>query len=315
MKMTRFLTSALIAASLLAGSASAAGGAKKPHAPKEGWTFQGGLNTFFGKFDKASLQRGYQVYNEVCASCHGMDLLSYRNLGEKGGPFYDSLYPNATENPAVKTLAEEKTVQDGPNEDGDMFDRNGTPADTFVNPWANIEIAKAANNGAAPPDLSVIVKARSGGADYIYSLLTGYPDDEEILFGENEAGEPIAYIAIEDEHHEGHSYRLEQPAGLNYNPYFPGDTSGNFNGDPRHLPYGGFLAMAKPLRDGQVEYLDGTEATVENMARDVTAFLAWASEPKQTSRRSTGLAVMIYLTLLAILLWFSYKRIWRNVDH
>lgn len=311
MKLSRFITSALVAAALVVGPAAAAGGGKKPHSPKEGWTFQGGTNTFFGKFDKESVQRGYQVYSQVCANCHSMDLMSFRNLGEKGGPYYDPLYPNATENPAVKAFAAEKIVQDGPNEEGDMFDRPARPSDSFVNPWPNEAIAKAANGGALPPDLSVIVKARAGGADYIYSLLTGYPSFDDFQYDEN--GD--AYLEIEDEYHEGHTNKLIQPVGLYYNPYFPGDTSANFDGDPRHVPYGGYLAMSAPLLEGIVEYQDGTEATVENMARDVTTFLAWASDPKQTARKETGLAVMAYLLILAILLWFSYKRIWRNVDH
>ena len=314
MKLTRFVSSAFVAASLLVGSAAAAGGAKKPHAPEEGWTFQGGMNTVFGKFDMEQLQRGYQVYDQVCSSCHGMDLLAYRNLGEPGGPYYDGEYP-ATENPVVKAFAEEKQVTDGPNEDGDMFQRPGTAADTFVNPWANDSIAKLANNGAVPPDLSVIVKARSGGADYVYSLLTGYHDFDELQYGEDEEGNFITYLEIEDEDHPGETKRLIQPDGLNYNAYFAGDTTPYYNGDPRHVPKGGYLAMARPLNEGQIEYADGTEATVEQMAADVTAFLAWASEPKQVSRKSAGLATMIYLMILAILLWFSYKRIWRNVDH
>ncbi|MEO1028915.1 MAG: cytochrome c1, partial [Pseudomonadota bacterium] len=207
--------------------------------------------------------------------------------------------------------AEMKSVEDGPNEDGEMFQRPARPSDNFVNPWPNEAIAKAANNGAVPPDLSVIVKARSGGADYIYSLLTGYPSFDDFQYDD----EGNAFLIIEDEEHEGHTNKLIQPSGLNYNPYFPGDTSAQFDGDPRHVPYGGFLAMAPPLLDDILEYKDGTPATVENMARDVTAFLAWASDPKQTTRKQTGLAVMAYLLILAILLWFSYKRIWRNVDH
>lgn len=315
MKLTKLITSTLVAATLLVVPASAAGGSKTPHPPEGGWTFQGGTNTFFGKFDNGSLQRGYQVYTEVCAACHSMDLLSYRNLGEPGGPYYDDLYPNATENPAVKAFAAEQFVMDGPNEDGDMVERAGRPSDAFVNPHRNIQDGQAKNNGAYPPDFSVIVKARSGGADYIYSLLTGYPDADAVMEDVDADGNYFKYIDIEDEDHPGETYRLSFSTDLHYNPYFPGDTTANYSGDPRHPPKGGFLAMAAPLADGQVTFADGTPATVENMARDVTAFLAWASEPKQVQRKSMGLAVMFYLLIFAILLWFSYKQIWRNVDH
>ena len=128
------------------------------------WSFKG----YFGKFDRASLQRGYQVYTEVCASCHSMKYLSYRNLGEKGGPEFSEA--------EVKAIAASFEVTDGPNADGEMFTRPGKPSDKFVLPYENVKAAQAANGGAYPPDMSVLVKARSGGADYIYSVLLGYED-------------------------------------------------------------------------------------------------------------------------------------------
>lgn len=140
----------------------AAGDAEKPI--KVDWSFNG----FFGKFDRAQLQRGYQVYKEVCASCHSMKYLSYRNLGEKGGPEFSKA--------EVKAIAAGFTVQDGPNEDGDMFERPGLPKDKFVSPYPNEKAARAVNGGAYPPDMSVLVKARSGGANYIYSILMGYEE-------------------------------------------------------------------------------------------------------------------------------------------
>ena len=124
------------------------------------WSFKG----LFGKFDRGSLQRGYQVYTEVCASCHSMKYLSYRNLGEKGGPEFSEA--------AVKAIAASFEVTDGPNADGEMFERPGKPSDKFVKPYDNVKAAQAANGGAYPPDMSVLVKARGGGVDYIYSLLT-----------------------------------------------------------------------------------------------------------------------------------------------
>ena len=132
--------------------------------PKYDWSFKG----ITGTFDRSSLQRGYQVYTEVCASCHSMNLLSYRNLGEKGGPEFSV--------DQVKAIAANFEVTDGPNSDGEMFTRPGRPSDKFVSPYPNIEAATAANGGAYPPDMSVLVKARKGGADYIYAVLMGYTE-------------------------------------------------------------------------------------------------------------------------------------------
>ena len=132
--------------------------------PKYDWTFKG----ITGTFDRSALQRGYQVYTEVCASCHSMNLLSYRNLGEKGGPEFSV--------EQVKAIAANFEVTDGPNSDGEMFTRPGRPSDKFVSPYPNIEAATAANGGAYPPDMSVLVKARKGGADYIYAVLMGYTE-------------------------------------------------------------------------------------------------------------------------------------------
>ncbi len=301
MSRFRFLAAAMLGLAL-AGPASAAGGAKHPHGPEGGWPFEGPL----GQFEKDSLQRGYQVYREVCASCHSMKLMSYRNLGEPGGPYYDPEYPNANNNPIVKAFAEQDEIlSPTPNDVGDYEYRPARPSDTFKSPYPNEQAARAANGGAYPPDFSVIVKARAGGADYIYDLIAGYPtdinDDRSITF--------------RDAEHPEHGGVLEQPVGQYYNPYMPGDVTPQWNGDPRHVPPGGFLAMPPQLTDGRVTYMDGTEATIEQMAYDVTQFLAWAAEPKQENRKSLGLAVMLYLALFAVLLWFSYKRIWRRVEH
>ena len=131
------------------------------------WTFEG----ITGKFDRSSLQRGYQVYTEVCASCHSMNLVSYRNLGETGGPEFSV--------EQVKAIAANFEVEDGPNADGEMFTRPGRPSDKFVSPYPNVQAATAANGGAYPPDMSVLVKARKGGSNYIYSVLMGYEDPPE----------------------------------------------------------------------------------------------------------------------------------------
>ena len=138
--------------------------AEKVEYLKTDWSFKGP----FGKFDRASLQRGYQVYTEVCSSCHSMKYLSYRNLAEKGGPeFFEA---------EAKVIAASYEVKDGPNADGEMFTRPGKLSDKFVMPYDNVQAAQAANGGAYPPDMSVLVKARGGGVDYIYSLLQGYED-------------------------------------------------------------------------------------------------------------------------------------------
>ncbi len=307
MKLTRLFT--IAAASVaVAGSALAAGGAKHAHAPEGGWPFEGPL----GQFEMDSVQRGFQVYQEVCSACHSMNLLSYRNLGEPGGPYYDADYSNANDNPQVKQLAAQNEILDPvPNDFGEYDFRGARPSDTFKSPYANDAAAKAANGGALPPDLSVITKARHGGASYVYSLLSGYPSFDDFTYTDD--GD--AQLVIRDDEHPEHNGVLTQALGLNYNPYFAGDTTPAFEGDPRYAPPGGFLAMGPQLLDGRVEYMDGTEATIDQMSYDVAQFLAWAAEPKQENRKSLGLAVMIYLGIFAVLLWLSYRRIWRHVGH
>jgi ubiquinol-cytochrome c reductase cytochrome c1 subunit len=264
-----------------APAASAAEGVKLKHVD---WTFDGP----FGKFDTAQLQRGYKVYREVCSACHSMDLMSFRNLGQKGGPFYDAEYTNPNDNPYVKALAQDIQVNDIDTETGDTIQRPATPADKFPSPFPNEYAARASNGGAHPPDLSVIVKARAGGADYIYSLLTGY-------------AAPPAGLTVHP--------------GQNYNKVFAGDLAPFWSGDPKHVPVGGFIAMPPPLAPDKVTFDDGSPSTVEQQAKDVSAFLAWASEPKQMERKQFGMGAMIYLLIFSVLLYFSYRRVWRNVSH
>lgn len=279
----------IIAAALglaIAGPAAAAGGAKHAHQPKGGWSFTGIL----GKPDQAELQRGFKVYKEVCASCHGLNLLSFRNLGEKHGPFYDSKYPNPNDNPVVKQIATDWQTQidDIDTETGDPIKRPAIPADRFPEPYPNAVAAAAGNGGAAPPDLSVITKARPDGVNYVYSLLTGY------------VAPPAALTKTETQH---------------YNPYFPGDLTPFWKGDKHDVPQGGFIAMPPPLTPNKVTFDDGTASTVANQAKAVTAFLNWAAEPKQFERKQTGIAVMIYLILLSGLVYWSYRRVWKNQSH
>lgn len=282
--VAKTLAAAAAALGLVAAAAPAlaAGGAEHPR--NYDFSFEGP----FGTFDQAQLQRGYKVYREVCAACHGMNLLSFRNLGDRGGPFWDEHYPNPNENPYVRAIAAEFEIADIDSETGEDIMRPGTSADAFPEPYPNATAAAAANGGAAPPDLSVMAKARHGGADYIASLLSGYE-------------EPPAGLRV--------------APGQYYNPYMAGDMTPFWEGDPEHVPPGGFIAMPTPLFEGQVTYDDGTESSVDQMAQDVAAFIAWASEPRATERKRTGLAVLAYLFIFAGLTFVSYRRVWRNVAH
>ena len=219
------------------------------------WSFKG----IFGTFDRASLQRGYQVYQEVCSGCHSVQYLSYRNLSEKGGPEFSI--------EEAKAIAAQFEVTDGPNSDGEIFMRPGRLSDKFVKPYPNVEASKAANDGAYPPDMSVLAKARKGGADYIYSLLLGY---EEAPTG------------------------FELDEGVYYNKYMSGNK----------------IKMTAPLSDGLVEYSDGTQATTAQMAKDVTTFLVWASEPHLEAQHRIGFKVIIYLIILLTLVYMSKQKVW-----
>ena len=226
---------------------------------KTDWSFKG----LFGKFDRGSLQRGYQVYTEVCAACHSMKYLSYRNLGEKGGPEFSEA--------ETKAIAASFEVTDGPNADGEMFERPAKLSDKFVMPYENVKAAQAANGGAYPPDMSVLVKARGGGVDYIYSLLQGYENAP-------------AGMTLDE--------------GVHYNKYM----------------YGNNIKMAEPLSDDLVEYSDGTIASKEQMAKDVTTFLMWAAEPHLEARHKMGFKAILYLIILTILVYFSMKKIWSRIE-
>jgi ubiquinol-cytochrome c reductase cytochrome c1 subunit len=275
------LALAALGFALVAGPALAATSFEEPRDVH--WSFEGP----FGRFDKAQLQRGYKVYREVCSACHAMNLMYFRNLGQPGGPFFDPKYPNPNDNPYVKSLAKDIQVGDIDSETGDAIKRPATSADKFPSPFPNEPAARASNGGALPPDLSVIAKAREGGPAYIYSLLSG--------FGPAPAG-------------------LTVPAGKYYNPYFPGDLSSFWKGSGP-APKGGFISMPPPLAANKVSFDDNTPSTINQQAKDVSAFLAWAAEPKMEERKRFGLGAMIYLFIFSGLLYASYKRIWRNVAH
>ncbi len=220
----------------------------------------------FGKFDNQQLQRGFQVYKEVCAACHGLRLVAFRNLAELG---YNEDEVKAI---AANWIIETPSVNP---DTGEASTRPSVPADKFPKPFANDVAAAAANNNAIPPDLSLITKARNGGAPYVYSLLTGYSDPPSELPEANRPG-----------------------AGLHYNPYFA-----NLN-----------IAMAPPITgDDQVTYSDGTKATVSQMSQDVSAFLIWTAEPSLVKQKQTGWAVIAFLLIATILAFLSYKTIWADV--
>ena len=260
----------------LAFAGHGAGAAESEAPPPLKWSFAGP----FGLYDEAQLQRGFKVYREVCQNCHGINLLAFRSLAEPGGPGYSTAQAAA--------IAAEYQVTDGPNDQGEMFQRPGRPADYFPPPFPNEQAARARYN-AVPPDFSVIAKARTyergfpwfivdmfiqyqeNGVDYIAGFLTGYED-------------PPA------------SFNL--PAGASYNKYFPGHAT----------------AMPNPLVDGQVEYSDGTPAKVDQYAKDVTAFLMWVAEPHMEARKRIAFQVMIVLIVLAGLLYFTKKKVWSQVE-
>ena len=276
------LSLAAVMAVGVASPALAEGGSLHPRSG--GFSFEGP----FGTFDQGQLQRGYKVYREVCAACHSMDLMHFRTLGEKGGPFYDPHAENPAQNRFVRALAAEIEVPDIDTETGEAIMRPATPADKFPNPYPNRTAASAANGGAAPPDLSVMAKARHDGANYIYSLLSGY------------RAPPAG---------------LRMTATQHYNPYMAGDMTPFWDGDHEHVPPGGFIAMPAPLAAGQVTYDDGTEATVDQMSKDVAAFIAWASEPKAVERKQAGIGVLAFLAIFAGITYLSYRRIWKGVAH
>jgi ubiquinol-cytochrome c reductase cytochrome b/c1 subunit len=274
-----------LGAAVMFGSATNAfaqeSGHDGPKPPRNAWSFAG----MFGKFDQAQLQRGFKVYKEVCQTCHGLALLSFRNLAEPGGPGFSAAQAAA--------IAAEYKIQDGPNDQGEMFERDGRSGDRFPPPttWKNEAQARLLYSGTVPPDMSVLAKARSyergfplflvdalpyfgyqeHGVDYVVALLKGYKD------------KPPAGVTL--------------PAGGNYNEYFPGHS----------------IAMPPPLTDKRVDYTDGSPATVDQYAKDVAAFMMWSAEPHMDARKRIGFQVMIFLLIVAGLMYFTKKKVWADV--
>jgi len=228
-------------------------------------------NGFFGKYDNQQLQRGFQVYKEVCSACHSLKYVAFRDLTKIG---YSE--------PEVKAIANQWVIEQPTvnPETGEASTRKNVASDHFPSPFANEVAARAANNNALPPDLSLMTKARHDGSNYVHALLTGYRPQPAALLKEF----PDA----------------KTPKGLHYNPYFA-----NLN-----------IAMPPPLtQDGQVTYSDGTKATKDQMARDVAAFLTWTAEPNLNARHGAGLAAAIFLVIFCFLAWGAYQNFWRDVKH
>ncbi len=251
---TKLLGAAALVGVITGGAADAA---EVPTPISRDWAHHG----IFGSFDRASLQRGLQVYQGVCAGCHGLKFVAFRNL-EALGYSEDE----------VGAIAADYFVTDGPDDFGDMFEREAAPFDRWPSPFANEQAARAANGGAYPLDLSLITKARAGGPDYVYSLLVGYVDPPP---------------------------GVELMPGMNWNDYFAGHQ----------------IAMAQPLWPDMVDYQDGTEATISQMAADVTQFLNWAADPHLEARKQMGVKVILFLIVLSIIFYAYKRRIWRDVEH
>jgi ubiquinol-cytochrome c reductase cytochrome b/c1 subunit len=267
----------MVAGAMLLGgaeSARAAEGAPKP--PGQKWSFAGP----FGTFDRGAMQRGLQVYKEVCAACHGLSFVAFRNLAEPGGPGFSVAQAQA--------FASEYKVKDGPNDQGEMFERPGRPADYFPSPFPNEQAARVANGGAYPPDLSLITKARSYGR--------GFPQFLIDFFTQYQEQGPDYLVALLQGYEEKPPAGFTLPEGSYYNKYFPGHA----------------IKMPNPLSDGQVTYSDGSPATVAQYAKDVTTFLMWAAEPHMEARKQLGLQVFVFLILLTGLLFFTKKKVWAN---
>ena len=267
-------TLAIAAIGLALGATAALAEAEKT-AQGVSYSFEGP----FGHFDRAQLQRGYKVYKDVCANCHAMKFVAFRNLADKGGPEFSE--------EQVKALAAAFKVQDGPDGSGNMFERPGLPSDYFPSPFANEPAARTANGGSYPPDLSLITKFREGwfgtfnqlfngigGPQYVYSVLTGFEETPADL-------------------------KKEQPEGKYYNPYFS-------NGPWIGMPPNGMLT------DGMVAFDDGSPNKVADMAKDVSAFLAWTAEPKMEERKRIGFMSLVYLAVLSLLMYLVKKRIWAD---
>jgi ubiquinol-cytochrome c reductase cytochrome b/c1 subunit len=274
--MTRSIPALALAAALVVVITAPAAAQEADTPPKQKWSFAGP----FGKYDQAQLQRGFKIYREVCSTCHSLNYVAFRNLADPGGPGFTPAQAEA--------VAAEYQVTDGPNDQGEMFQRPGRSADYFPSPFKNEQEARARYN-AVPPDMSVLAKARSyrrGFPNFLWDVVTQYQEHG------------VDYIAALLQGYEDAPAGTTVPSGTYYNKYFPGHN----------------LAMPPPLTDGRVEYTDGTPATLPQYARDVAAFLMWAAEPHLEARKRIGMQVFVFLIVLAGLLYFTKKKVWHQVE-
>ena len=321
MSTFRLATLGFVAATavLAAGPVSASGEGAEIH--RNHWSFGG----VFGQFERPQLQRGFQVYKEVCATCHSISRISFRNLAENGGPQFPE--------DGVKALAAATKVEDGPDDNGRMYQRAGRLSDRLPGPYKNEQEARSVHNGAYPPDLSLMAKARGveytgpiwyhplamlkdiatgyqeGGADYIYALMISYREKAP-AYRKDAAGKMVAMADkdVRDEKAVMRCVAMEKgEAGkpdsctpmadlMHYNEAYPGHQ----------------IAMIAPLSDGRVKYSDGTPATIANYAADVSAFLSWTADPTLEERKRMGWQVLLYLLITSVLLFIAKKRIWAN---
>jgi len=275
MTMTRTLIALSLSAGLAAAALPAAAAENQPSPPRITWSFSGP----FGQYDQAQLQRGFKIYREVCSNCHSLDLVAFRNLADPGGLGFSEAQAAA--------VAAEYKIKDV-DDKGQPVERAGRPADYFPSPFPNAAAAAAAN-GVAPPDMSTLAKARvylRGFPWFIFDAFTQY----------QELGPDYIHAILTGYENAPKDFKL--PEGGHYNKYFPGHN----------------IAMPQPLQDGQVTYEDGTPQTLDQYAKDVSAFLMWAAEPKLEQRHRIGFQVMIFLIVLSGLLYFTKKKVWHEVE-
>lgn len=326
-KASTFVATGAVMATLVAGSAAQAAGGGV-HIERQSWSFSG----VRGQYDKSQLQRGFGIYKDVCSACHGLSRVAWRNLVEAGGPEFPE--------DAVKALAAgwPNQITDGPNDEGEMFQRPALLSDRILGPYKNEKAARAAQNGAYPPDLSLIAKARNpeysgtvfghpghmlgdilgayqeGGADYLYALFTGYKDVPSYVrnekghlepAGEGAKGEVVQCVSVVHGEEGKPDECVALAEGMNYNAAFPGHQ----------------IAMPAVLADGAVTYAkdkDGKPVapeTLDQHARDIAAFLTWAADPHMNTRKATGWQALLFLLITTVLLFLGKKRIWSGVAH
>jgi ubiquinol-cytochrome c reductase cytochrome b/c1 subunit len=275
MTMKRFILALTLAGFAAAASPVLAQEHDTPIPPRVKWTFSGP----FGKFDQAQLQRGFKIYREVCANCHSMSMVAFRNLADAGGPGFSEAQ--------AASVASEYKIKDL-DDKGETVDRPGRPADYFPSPFANDLAAKAANGGVAPPDFSTLAKARTyerGFPWFIFDIFTQYQEQGP------------DYIAALLQGYVDAPKDFAVPPGGNYNKYFPGHS----------------IAMPPPLQPGQVTFDDGAPQTLDQYTKDVASFMMWAAEPHMVARKRLGFQVMIFLIVFAGLMYFTKKKVWSAV--